>query len=297
MSGAAALAALHTEAPSEPGVVAPAMPPSAAATLRHLARHAYASAQAHLLYRRLTAHIHRELEKQATVLDDVRSSVVEAERATEEAACATQRAADDVRSIDETAASVQALAEREAATLEGLAGAADETRRSAGRLEAETGAISRTLSLITRIADQTKMLALNATIEAARAGEAGSGFAVVAGEVRNLAGETREAADGIERSLERLLSLVREVSAAAVHTHETTTRISRDMRELAGQMARMRETTGSTREATETLAAVTEQYSQLVRDLAERIERSSRSLSGAVSMLDAGTAAADRLFG
>ncbi len=71
-----------------------------------------------------------------------------------------------------------------------FAGAMDQVRRSAKDIE--------------QIAETTNILALNATIEAMRAGDAGRTFAVVAGEVKGLANDTRKATEEISNTVEAL---------------------------------------------------------------------------------------------
>lgn len=83
------------------------------------------------------------------------------------------------------------------------------------------------ISLIDGIAFQTNILALNAAVEAARAGDHGKGFSVVAGEVRNLAHRSAEAAKSIKALIDVTHDNVRQ-GAAIVQEAE------KNMREIVG---------------------------------------------------------------
>ncbi len=67
-------------------------------------------------------------------------------------------------------------------------------------IEGYLGDLEKNNEQVISISGQTNLLALNASIEAARAGEAGKGFAVVANEIKELADNSKLAADDSNRN-------------------------------------------------------------------------------------------------
>jgi len=111
----------------------------------------------------------------------------------------------------------------------GISGTVDSAVSKLSELSAAIDGILKLLDGIKSIAGQTNMLALNATIEAARAGEAGLGFAVVAREVKMLATDSREAADGIAEMTNRLSDTLGMVQTGFA---EITERVSTMVRSI-----------------------------------------------------------------
>lgn len=77
-----------------------------------------------------------------------------------------------------------------------------------GLINEKANNINSVVTTITKVADQTNLLSLNAAIEAEKAGEYGSGFSVVAREIRRLADQTAVATLEIETMVQDMQSSV-----------------------------------------------------------------------------------------
>jgi len=141
----------------------------------------------------------QDIEQLATAMNEMVTSIQNIGESTHNTANSSAKINDDVKK------SGQVMRDT-ASSIHDLGGMMEQASEVITLLANESQEIGQVLEVIKGIAEQTNLLALNAAIEAARAGEQGRGFAVVADEVRTLAGRTHESTEEIQRMIERLQS-------------------------------------------------------------------------------------------
>lgn len=154
------------------------------------------------------------------------------------------------------------LVEALATHVTGFAAAMDQVKRCSKDIE--------------QIADTTNILALNATIEAMRAGDAGKTFAVVANEVKSLAGETRKATDEIATVVENLSdeagSVIGRIEAGAKASNEAKASVASIDQTLSGVTQLVGEVDQQNDQITRATAMMTAHVDR-VQDVIESFDR------------------------
>ncbi len=235
--------------------------------------------------------LNRFVEETSAAMSQMEASIRQIEENAAQTRKATEQAANEAetgsRSVEQSTASVQKLQASFEETVEVM--------RQLGQRSEEVGNI---LSVIDEVMEQTHLLALNAAIIAAQAGEHGKSFAVVAGEIKDLAGKTsvstREIAsliDSVQRDVHHAVQAVNDQRA----TVEQSVAVSRESRQAFERIqssvkpsTRMvQEIARATAEQAKGAASIVRSTEQL-RDLAHQLRRGTKEQTlGSEQILEA----------
>ena len=218
-------------------------------------------------------------DEQHESMDEVADEVADMSATIEEIAATADGVAATSRAAEETAEHGQEAAQQAVSVMHEVDDAVDAVRTDIGGLQAQAAEIDDIVEVINDIADQTNLLALNASIEAARAGEAGDGFAVVANEIKRLAGDSQDHANQIEET-------VREIQTETVESMESleqvTTQVNDGVSQVETAMNQLEDIVEAINEAsqgiqevsaaTDDQSASTEEVASMVDELADGIE-------------------------
>jgi methyl-accepting chemotaxis protein len=255
-----------------------------------------------------------DADDQRLMLEEVVGEVNSLSATIEEIASSTQTVATTASATADVAATSETTADDAIDRMEDVRATVDSTVENVRSLKDQMDEIGEIVDLIGSVADQTNLLALNASIEAARAGRSAEGntdhgFSVVADEIKQLAGETRQAATDIEQligdaqarteatveevrtaddDLQRGMTAVRDVSEAlssvADNTDETDSEIQEISAATDNQATSMEEAVSMIEPVTEISRATAEKAEQMSSTAAEQVAATSRVSTEAESL-------------
>ncbi|MGL1041643.1 methyl-accepting chemotaxis protein [Vibrio vulnificus] len=194
--------------------------------------------------------------------------------------------ANNTDEADKQSKLTQVLIHNTVSNIQGLASQLGTASQAVADLDKDVNNIVKVLDVIGDIAEQTNLLALNAAIEAARAGEQGRGFAVVADEVRNLAGRTQSSTKEIQLMINNLQQGSRnaiQTMEICAETSQSTVVESQTASEALQQIVQALESISTMSQQIATAAAEQTQVSDDIAQRINMIEDSGNQLTSVVT--------------
>ncbi len=152
----------------------------------------------------------------ATAISETSTTVEEVQQAVKQTVEKAKNVANSAQRMAQVSQNGQKAVEETVNGMNRIREQMDSIAQTVIRLSEQSQSIGGIIASVTEIADQSNLLAVNAAIEAAKAGEQGKGFAVVAQEIKNLAGQSKQATSQVRN----ILNDVQKATGAAVMATE-----------------------------------------------------------------------------
>lgn len=214
-------------------------------------------------------HTNEVLTRHASETDQAVTAITEMSSTADTVAQSATETASFTRDANENAARSKVVVAEASASVLALVGEVESATARVQDMQQDAQRINDVLGVIGEIAGQTNLLALNAAIEAARAGEQGRGFAVVADEVRALAGRTQQSTSEINEMLSKLqqgvssaVQAMEKTKTSCQATADKTARVNVGLDDMASSVGRIHDLSAQIATAAEEQSAVTEEINQ-----------------------------------
>jgi methyl-accepting chemotaxis protein len=209
---------------------------------------------------------HHFLDSVAHAMDQMTAAIADVSHHASDTSLNTKQ---NAKQMDQSQSKINDAVKRIAYLSERIA----EAFSSVDQLSRDATQINAAVTTIESISKQTNLLALNAAIEAARAGEQGRGFAVVADEVRTLAGRTQKATVEIQSMIEGLQQGSKKLTSITNVIVEEADQGSTSIKAVGDDITHMAQSINAVFDMSSQIAASAEQQSVSAGDIGSQLNQ------------------------